>query len=53
METYMAEALRLWTRGARVQEVVEVLDLIKVELDVRQVNLEFTVDRIPEGGPER
>lgn len=48
----MAEALRLWVRGARIQEVVEVLELMKGELQGRQVFLEFTVDRIPERGPE-
>lgn len=54
METYMAEALRLWVRGARIPEVVEVLELVKGELQGRKVVLEFTVDpRIPEGGPER
>jgi len=48
----MAETLRLWVRGARIPEVVEVLQLVKGELQGRKVAMEFTVDdRIPEGGP--
>ena len=54
METHMREALRLWLRGARIPEVVEVLELFRVELVTENVALEFTTDyRIPEGGPER
>ena len=52
MEPYMREALRLWLRGARIPEVIAVLELFRGELVTRNVVLEFTTDyRIPEGGP--
>ncbi|HEV8663433.1 MAG TPA: hypothetical protein VGT06_09890 [Candidatus Methylomirabilis sp.] len=52
METFMREALRLWLRGARIPEVVEVLELIRTELGTRNVQLDFTTEyRIPPGGP--
>jgi hypothetical protein len=52
METVVGEVLQLWLRGARIPEVVEVLELVKGELQGRNVRMEFTVDdRSPEGGP--
>ncbi len=52
MESYMAEALRLWVRGARIPEVIEVLELIRRELVTHNVHLEFTMEyRPPQGGP--
>lgn len=54
METVVREVLQLWLRGARIPEVVEVLELVKGELQRRNIGLQFTVDdRIPEGGPAK
>lgn len=51
METYMAEALRLWLRRASIAEVMEVLELFRGELGSRNVDLVWTTEyRVPAGG---
>lgn len=52
METYMREALRLWLRGADIPSVVELLEVIKAELLIRNIHLEYTTEyRIPPREP--
>ncbi|MCI0407352.1 MAG: hypothetical protein L0191_02100 [Acidobacteria bacterium] len=54
METTVKATLQLWVRGARVPDLVELLELVKAELQGRKITLQFSLDdRTPDGGPRR